>query len=96
MAIYEPTKVGGLIQGYLDRLGFSERLGKQSAVMQWAEIVGPRIADETQAVRIDGDTLVVKVNQAAWRQQLSFLKIELLSALELKLGKGIIKDIRFI
>jgi predicted nucleic acid-binding Zn ribbon protein len=92
----EPEKIGGLIAGYLDHLGFAARLGKQEAVLRWSDIVGPRVAEETKALRIDGDTLVVKVNQAAWRQQLSFLKIELLAKLDLKLGKGCIKDIRFI
>ncbi len=93
---HEPIKVGGVIQGYLERLGFSARLGKQVAVLRWAEIAGPKIAEETEALRIDGDTLVVKVNRAAWRQQLTFLKSELLTRLESKLGKGVIKDIRFI
>jgi predicted nucleic acid-binding Zn ribbon protein len=92
----EPIRVGGIIQGYLERLGFSARLGKQAAVLQWSEIAGPKIAEETKALRIDGDTLVVKVNRAAWRQQLTFLKSELLLRLELKLGKEVIKDIRFI
>jgi predicted nucleic acid-binding Zn ribbon protein len=92
----EPEKIGGLIAGYLEKLGFSARLSKQEAVLCWEEIVGPRIAQETQAVRIDGDTLVVKVTKAAWRQQLSFLKGELLAKLDSKLEKGCIKDIRFI
>jgi predicted nucleic acid-binding Zn ribbon protein len=92
----EPEKIGSLIAGYLNGLGFAARLGKQEAVLHWGDLVGPRIAEETQALRIDGDTLVVKVNHAAWRQQLSFLKTELLAKLDLKLGKGCIKDIRFI
>ena len=92
---FEPEKVGGLIGGYLERLGLAERLSLQSAVVVWAEIAGPRIAEESEAVRIDGDTLIVKVYKAAWRQQLTFLKAELLAKLESKIGKGV-KDIRFI
>ena len=92
----EPIKIGGLIRGYLDGLGFATRLEKQTAVLQWADIAGPRIAEEAEALRIDGDTLVVRVGQAAWRQQLSFLKVELLGRMESRLGKGVIKDIRFI
>ena len=77
-------------------LGFANRLDKQTAVLQWADIAGPKIAEEAVALRIDGDTLVVRVGQAAWRQQLSFLKVELLGRMESRLGKGVIKDIRFI
>ena len=93
--VFEPEKVGGLISGFLGRLGLAERLSRQSAVVAWAEIAGPKIAEESEAVRIDGDTLVVKVHKAAWRQQLTFLKAELLTKLESKVGKGV-KDIRFI
>jgi len=92
---FEPEKVGGLISGFLGRLGLAERLSRQSAVTAWAEIAGPKIAEETEAVRIDGETLVVKVHKAAWRQQLTFLKTELLAKLESKVGKGV-TDIRFI
>jgi hypothetical protein len=91
----EPEKVGGLIGGFLQRLGLAERLSRQNAVIAWPEIAGPRIAEESEAVRIDGDTLIVRVHKAAWRQQLVFLKAELLSKLESKIGKGV-TDIRFI
>ena len=94
MAI-EPEKVGGLVGDLLQRLGLAERLSRQSAVTVWPEIAGPKIAEESVAVRIDGDTLVVKVHKAAWRQQLTFLKSELLAKLESKIGKGV-TDIRFI
>jgi len=92
----EPDVLGNLIARYLDRLGFSGRLRKQTAVMLWSEIVGPKIAEETEAVRIDGDALVVKVTRAPWRHQLTFLKGELLAKLNSRIGNGIIKDIRFI
>ena len=92
----EPEAVGNLIAGFLARTGYAKRLQKQAAVMVWAEIAGPKIAEETQALKIDGDSLVVKVARAAWRQQLTFLKAELLANLNSRLGEGIIKDIRFI
>jgi predicted nucleic acid-binding Zn ribbon protein len=92
----EPDKIGGLISDYLANLGYADRLTKQSAVTEWAGLVGPKIASETQAVRVESDTLIVKVNRAAWRQQLTFLKAELLAKLSSKIGEGQIRDIRFI
>jgi len=92
----EPEAVGNLIAEFLARSGYAKRLQKQAAVMVWPEIAGPKIAEETQAFKIDGDSLVVKVARAAWRQQLTFLKAELLANLNSRLGEGIIKDIRFI
>ncbi len=92
----EPEKIGNVILKTLRRMGFAERLQKQSAVMRWKAIVGDTIAAETEALRIEGSTLVVRVHQAAWRQQLTYLKEGLLAKLQAELGEDSIEDIRFI
>lgn len=91
----EPQKIGSFILETLDRMGFTDRLKKQRAVTDWNNIVGEKIAVQTEALRIERDTLVVKVHQAAWRQQLLFLKDDLLAKIRKELG-GDIKDIRFL
>lgn len=92
----EPEKIGNVILKTLNRMGFAERLQRQTAVMRWKEIVGDTIAAETEALRIEGSTLVVRVHRAAWRQQLTYLKEGLLVKLEAELGEDSIKNIRFI
>jgi len=92
----DPEKIGGLILQALDKMGFAGRIHKQSAVTGWSEIVGEAISKETRALKIDGDTLVVKVYKAAWRQQLIFMKEELLKKIRINLGDGSVEDIRFI
>jgi len=91
----EPQKLGTLILDSLSKLGLMPRLLKQSAVDIWPEVAGEIIAKQSEAIRIEGYILVVKVFQSAWRHQLIFLKSELIVRLEGKLGNGIIKDIRF-
>ncbi len=92
----EPQKIGNVILETLSRMGFAERLQKQTAVMRWEEIAGEAIAAETKALRIEGSTLVVRVHKAAWRQQLTYLKEGLLQKLKAELGEDSIEDIRFI
>jgi predicted nucleic acid-binding Zn ribbon protein len=92
----DPEKIGPTILEALDKMGFSERLRKQEAVAVWDKIVGDDLAAETRALKIDGDTLVVKVHKAAWRQQLIFLKDEFLKKLSDELSEDTIKDIRFV
>ena len=92
----EPEKIGDLILDSINKMGFAERIHKQSAVVRWSEIVGEKIAAETEALRVEGSTLVIKVYKAAWRQQLTFLKDELLARLEADLGTDHIADIRFV
>lgn len=92
----DPRKIGGLILDALNKMGYTERIQRQSAVISWSEIVGDVISKETKALKIDNKTLVVKVHKAAWRQQLIFLKDEILKKIETGLGRGVVEDIRFI
>jgi predicted nucleic acid-binding Zn ribbon protein len=92
----DPKKIGSLILETLNKMGYAERIHRQSAVISWSEIVGEVISKETKAIKIDNKTLVVKVHKAAWRQQLVFLKDEILKKIDNDLGKGVVEDIRFI
>ena len=92
----EPEKIGNLILESLNKMGFSERLHRQSAVTRWKDLVGEPLSEETEAVRIDGSTLVVKVHKAVWRHQLTYLKDEILESINKELDPGSIEDIRFI
>jgi predicted nucleic acid-binding Zn ribbon protein len=92
----DPKKIGGLILEALNKMGYAERIQRQSAVTGWSDIVGEVISNETKALKIDKKTLVVKVQRAAWRQQLIFLKEEILKKIETELGEGVVEDIRFI
>jgi predicted nucleic acid-binding Zn ribbon protein len=41
---------------------------------RWEEAVGPSVAAHVQPVKLDGTTLVVEVDDAAWATQLTFLE----------------------
>lgn len=44
---------------------------------RWAEIVGDSVAAHVQPVRLDGERLVVEVDDPAWATQLRFLETTL-------------------
>ena len=41
---------------------------------RWEEVVGAAVAAHVQPVKLDGTTLVVKVDDPAWATQLKFLE----------------------
>lgn len=41
---------------------------------RWDDIVGPAVAAHVQPVSLDGDVLVVRVDDPAWATQLKFLE----------------------
>ena len=69
----EPEKIGNLILDSIAQMGLTSRLEKQSAIIDWPKIVGDVVAAESEAVRIDGDILVVKVHRAAGDNSWFFL-----------------------
>ncbi len=44
---------------------------------RWDEMVGPAVAAHVQPVKLDGDRLVVEVDDPAWATQLKFLEADL-------------------
>lgn len=88
-------KIGELVKKALKSAGIAERVEKQQAVVFWPEIVGPKIAQKTTAMRIEKDVLIVKVVSAPWRNELVFFKKEILKKIAERIGDGKIKDICF-
>ena len=63
---------------------------------KWADIVGETIANNASPDRFLGEqTLVVKVRNASWGQELSMQKQELLAKLREGFPNSVISDIRF-
>lgn len=44
---------------------------------RWDEVVGPAVARHVRPVKLDGDHLVVEVDDPAWATQLTFLEADL-------------------
>ncbi|VAV83867.1 hypothetical protein MNBD_DELTA01-1567 [hydrothermal vent metagenome] len=61
----------------------------------WQEAVGPAIAAKTEPTRLFGTKLNVSVTSAAWMNELTFHKADILRKLTEGLGKGVVEDIIF-
>jgi predicted nucleic acid-binding Zn ribbon protein len=88
--------VGSVLPRVLKGLKLDKVLAAQPAVTLWPEIAGAKTAAHTRAAEIDDGTLVVVVDSPAWMTQLRFLKPQLLKKIEARIGRGLIKDIRFV
>jgi predicted nucleic acid-binding Zn ribbon protein len=80
----------------LKGLKLDKVLAAQPAVTLWPEIAGAKTAARTRAVEVERSTLVVVVDSPAWMTQLRFLKPQLLKKIEMRVGRGLVKDIRFV
>ena len=90
------TSLGDALQGLLEDLGIATRIREYDVVDVWADVVGPHIAGVTAVKSIRNGMLLVSVAQPAWRQELLLRKKELISAINERLKRNVVRDITLI
>lgn len=76
-----PERVQDLLGAFLERTGVADDLARQTALEEWADAVGPRIAQVTRARSVMDATLIVEVRSSAWLMELNMMKKEILERL---------------
>ncbi len=84
-----------LLQMVLRKEGFETPLLQRRLVASWDAVVGPTISHYTSDKFIKNQTLFVKINNPALRQDLSMMRQKLVQRLNSQVGSFIISDIKF-
>jgi len=85
-----------VLETALRRNGLKADISKYMFVLHWPEIVGEEIAKRTKPECIRGKSLVVRVTNSVWSQELTFQKDIILKRLNKFLGnRDEVKDIQF-
>jgi len=90
-----PKRIGSLIPSLLEELGLSRRLRDYQVLDRWPEIVGEKIAAVASAERLTEGRLWVHVSHSAWRNELQFIKKDLIDKINGTFGETIVRDIIF-
>ncbi len=91
----KPKHIGAALNMMFKDLGLDKKLDQVRVVELWPEIVGENIAKIARAERVNEGILYVKVSSTTWRTELLFQKREILQRIETRIGRNVIKDIRF-
>lgn len=83
------------LSSVLDQLGLSKKIRQYQVLEKWHSIVGEQIAKVTQAEHMDMGKLFVRVLNSTWRNELVFLKKELIEKINKVMNQEIVKDIIF-
>lgn len=86
--------LGQALKQLINDLGIENEVILHQAVQLWPEVVGKKIANISRAERIDGNILFVKVTNDSWRNELVFLKKDIIERLNKRIGKIVVKDLR--
>jgi predicted nucleic acid-binding Zn ribbon protein len=87
--------VGSVLGELMDELGLSRKLREQNVLTSWEQVVGLQIARVAKPQKIENGVLVVSVASAAWRNELSIRRREIIGKINGKAGRAVVRDIRF-
>ncbi len=90
-----PQKLGDILSSVLAKRGYLVSGYEAEIKQQWPSLVGERIAEVSECTEMRDDVLYVRVSAASWRQELSFLKKEILKKIKEKTRCKSIRDIIF-
>ena len=92
----EPTSAARAVASALKFHGISDEIRGQRVLTEWAELVGPKIAQRTRPDGVNDRVLWVEVATSAWLHELNLLKPQLLKGLNERLGEPrLFDEIRF-
>lgn len=94
----EPKKLGDILKETMDQLGgdrLKAGLSRGKAVLMWPEVAGEKIAKHTEATALRGNTLFVTTDSAAWAQELSIMRNQLIRKMNEAAGEYLVADVRF-
>ncbi len=87
--------IGQALSQLIKDLGIEKEILRNRAITIWPEVVGKKIANISKAEKVVGRTLFVSVKNDSWRNELFFLKKEIIQKLNQKMGKNAIDDLKF-
>ncbi len=90
-----PSPVGEVLKGVFNKLSIDKKLKEVKALKLWEEVTGEKIGRHTVPLFIRKGNLFVRVDSSGWLSQLTYLKPEIISHLNERLGKASIKNIYF-
>ena len=92
----EPESVGDVLRDLFRQTCMEDRLDERRAIDLWQPIVGEAISRRCRQPRIANGIMTVGVYDPALRHELTMTRSILKNVINSKLGKEIIKDIRFV
>jgi predicted nucleic acid-binding Zn ribbon protein len=89
----EPTTLGEALRAALSRLPAASEIASFPIWTEWADVVGATIARHARPRRLRRGVLVVEVDGVEWMHELQYLKSEVRTRLNDRLGHPAVREI---
>ena len=87
------NNVGDIIRRLMRNPKLADRLDELDALQVWKELIGKQLENYIAEARMIKGKLLIKVKSAPLRNELSYKKTDLISQINTKLGKDVVKEI---
>lgn len=87
--------LGDALKLLVQSLGIEKQVEQYKIFDVWNEVVGQQVAKVAQPERLQNGVLIVNVNNAPWRTELTFRKKEILDKIHERTDSKSILDIKF-
>ena len=91
----EPESIGDVVRLTIQESNMSSRLDECRAIELWPQLMGERMARRMSRPKVRCGVMVVYVDSAVLRQELNMRRTGIIEAINGRLGKEVIKMIRF-
>jgi predicted nucleic acid-binding Zn ribbon protein len=89
----EVTTLGEALRAAFARLPASSELASFPIWTEWSDVVGPTIARHARPRRLRRGVLLVEVDGTEWMHELQYLKGDLRTRLNARLGRAAVRDL---
>ena len=91
-----PESISLILGNLLKKRGWERKIKEFQALANWSKIVGPKVAENSKPVRIEGQKLFVRVENSVWKNELVFMQKEIKEKLNKSVDGEVVKDIIFV
>ncbi|MCC5913605.1 MAG: DUF721 domain-containing protein [Balneolaceae bacterium] len=89
----KPKPMNELLREALKKMPQRTELKRGMVLHFWPEVVGERIKSVTKDLRFEGERLIVKVDNEAWRHEIHANRFSIIKRLNDKVGSKVVKEL---
>ena len=82
-----------MLEALVEELGLTDKLLDYRARQVWEQAVGPGLVRYARPLRVRRGRMEVAVPSAVWRQQLTFMKQDIIGKINELVGREVIKEL---
>lgn len=91
----ERGTIAEALENVLGGLNTATKIRESLALAYWKQAVGPAAAAASEAESVRDGVLIVRTKSSTWSHELTLLKAQILERLNQRIGRPVIKDIRY-